>query len=685
MSTQRPTEEQFLVPPPRAESSGPCPAFTADSLRLVLDLAGDRALIPLDANGAILAWDAVAERLTHHLAKAMVGQSAAVLFSAEDQLAELPRRLLDTAQHDGHAMTKHLRVDADNKMCFAETVVVPSRHAPAAFVLVTRNLHDDARANEVRQLQSTVGQFEMIAQSMPDVIALFDRDARCLFVNRAIQKMTGQPPSHFVGKTPRQAMASSGYRTEAHAYVRLADNWEAAVRDAIASNDTGPHELHFNYPVAGDVHAFVTRMMPQMNAKGRVDQVVTITQDMSARHRVETELRQAKEAAEAACSAKDQFLAMLSHELRTPLTPVLVAAQEMEDDERLPTELRESAAMIHRNVELESRLIDDLLDLTRIAHGKLDLQLKEADIHDVIRRAVEMVSAASADARPRSPQIVLELDATRAEVWGDAARLQQVLWNLIKNAVKFTPADGRVVVRTANVGADNKLQVDVVDSGVGIPPDVLPVIFNAFEQGGAVVTRRFGGLGLGLSISRSLADLHLGSLSATSAGAGHGATFTLTLPTIEARPAPQGPPAPIAARLVEAAMPAAADPTHDRPLPKILLVEDHADTARYMARMLKHKHFDVRVANDVASAVRAAKAETFDLVVSDLGLPDGTGYDLMRQLRGMGLTRGIALSGYGMQDDLAKSHQAGFCEHLVKPVSYDVLLTAIAHACDATA
>jgi nitrogen-specific signal transduction histidine kinase/ActR/RegA family two-component response regulator len=364
--------------------------------------------------------------------------------------------------------------------------------------------------------------------------------------------------------------------------------------------------------------------------------------------------------AEAANRAKDQFLAVLSHELRTPLTPALVAAELLERRTDLPPDVGEAAAMIRRNVELEVKLIDDLLDLTRVTRGKLQLDRAPVDLHETVKHAAE---ACGGEARAKGLTLALDLQAAPAAVMGDATRLQQVLWNLVKNAVKFTPAGGRVTVRTRRPAGADRVQVEVADTGVGIDPAVLPRIFDAFEQGGAAVTRQFGGLGLGLAISKALVELHGGTLTAASDGPGRGATFVLALPAAAA-----GPAAPV--------RPAARNGDGLAGV-RVLLVEDNADTARVMGRVLQGWGCAVTAAGSVAAAAAAAGEGAFDLVLSDLGLPDGSGHDLMRQLAARHGLRGIALSGYGMEADVRESLAAGFAEHLTKPVDLERLEAAL--------
>ena len=369
--------------------------------------------------------------------------------------------------------------------------------------------------------------------------------------------------------------------------------------------------------------------------------------------RARSSLRKALTDAEAANKAKDAFLAALSHELRTPLNPVLMTATAMELDPELPLEAREQAAIIRRNAELEARLIDDLLDLTRITHGKLVLVPTTVDIHTLLHETRAIVSGEMGDKR-----ITIEFQGEAGErhVHGDPTRLQQVFWNVIKNAIKFTPTGGLIRVVTSNE-TPGRISIRITDSGIGIDPDALRKIFDAFDQGN-ISTHRFGGLGLGLAITKALVELHAGTIRAESQGKGHGATFTVELGTV---------PAPAVAKNASA-MPVSPIPAGQL---RVLLVEDHDSTRDVLARILRRAGYDVDVAGSSQEArQRAASMKHFDVVISDIGLPDESGLDLMRSLRAdHGLT-GIALSGYGMEEDIKNAKDAGFSAHLVKPVNF---------------
>ena len=314
--------------------------------------------------------------------------------------------------------------------------------------------------------------------------------------------------------------------------------------------------------------------------------------------------------------------------------------------------------MIRDNIVLEARLIDDLLDISRIARGKMLYQFEVVDLHDVIRRVLENCAG---DLEVKGHSLTVELEAVEHHLDGDSARLQQMISNLLSNAVKYTPEHGRISVRTRS-DSSGRLFAEVADNGIGIDPHDLHQIFNAFDRLDETSASKVGGLGLGLTISRSIAESHAGSLDVASEGRNRGTTFTLELPTV---PAPK--------IRVEAA--AATVATTDRSL-RILLVEDNAATAQATAHVLRQKGYEV---STVASLMRAIEAVsgTYDVIVSDLELGDGSGLDLMRHARTIGNTPGIALSGYATQDDVRECLEAGFALHLAKPITISMLEKAI--------
>jgi PAS domain S-box-containing protein len=498
-------------------------------------------------------------------------------------------------------------------------------------------------ATERRKAQEVLDRFFRLS---PALFAVLGPDGRFLKFNPAWEQTLGYTA---------EELRSVG------AFDLVVPDDREATRQAVASLSRG------------ELSGFVNRFRDKPGgtrwlswSAAAVDGVIyAVALDITERKRAES-LERAKEAAELASRSKDRFLAVLSHELRTPLTPVLMAVSALVDDDTLDPAIRPTLEMIFRNVAMEARLIDDLLDLTRIGRGGLRLERRPIDAHESARQAAQIYGGVLGD---DGLELILDLAAHKHHVLADPARLQQVVWNLIQNAVKFTPAGGTIRVRSRDAevsgNGDPRLIIEVSDTGIGIEPQVLPRIFEAFEQGEDALRHRSAGLGLGLAISRSLAQAHGGKLTAASPGKGQGSTFTLELPTIprpgrdEARPAS-------ATR---------ADRSPCRPL-RILLVEDNKDTLNHFALILRLRGHEVRPAARLAEALDAATGGEFDLIISDIELPDGTGLELMRTLRDRAVP-GIAMSGYGTEEDVQQSLEAGYQEHLTKPVDIHRLEEAI--------
>jgi PAS domain S-box-containing protein len=420
---------------------------------------------------------------------------------------------------------------------------------------------------------------------------------------------------------------------------------------------------------------------PIKDHEDKIVGVVLVFRDVTDKRRLECLLaaeQMARSEAESANQAKDRFLAVLSHELRTPLTPVLIATSSLleQGDRGLDPSVRSVLEMVRRNVELESRLIDDLLDVSRIARGRLELDLKTVDVHLVIRDCVEICRDETSAA---GLEVVLDLAAHAHHVNGDQARLMQVVWNLVLNAARFTPGGGTLSIRTSNApsrgdeqatglngpGPAYGLIVEFTDTGIGIDPALHERIFEPFYQGYAEVRQRPAGMGLGLAICRSIAQAHGGRLSLRSPDSGHGSTFRLELGTVPAD----------ATTSHEPIKPPSNPP--GRSGLNVLLVEDNRETLRYLTMVLQKRNYNVVPVDRLSAALAAAGEAQFDLLISDIELPDGSGLELIHDLGGGRTLPGIAISGFGSEDDLLQSAGAGFAEHLTKPIDLNRLESAI--------
>ncbi len=399
------------------------------------------------------------------------------------------------------------------------------------------------------------------------------------------------------------------------------------------------------------------------NAQGQIAGVFVIATDVTAQVLAREQLNSLREAAEAANRAKDEFLAMLGHELRNPLSPILTALQLMKLQG--PQGAERARDVIERQVTHLTRLVDDLLDVSRIARGKVELKREVIELAEVVAKAIEMASPLL---EQRNHSLTVDVPRHGLSVNADPTRLGQVVSNLLTNAAKYTPAAGRITVRARAEGGEVVLSVQ--DTGIGIAPDVLPRIFEMFVQDNQASDRALGGLGLGLTIVRNLIERHGGSVSVRSEGPGKGSEFVVRLPRVE-RP--------------ELAAEGRAPATSNGKLipsgrARVLVVDDNADGAEMLAEILTEKGYDTRVAHDAPTALRVAAEFAPNVAFLDIGLPVMDGYELASHLRGLpGLqdVRLIALTGYGQESDRQRSREAGFHEHLVKPVDLDSLEAAV--------
>ena len=419
-----------------------------------------------------------------------------------------------------------------------------------------------------------------------------------------------------------------------------------------------------------------------VRVRERTEQLARTNQRLKAviaqRRRVEAEradlLRReqsARREAERVNRLKDEFLATLSHELRTPLNAVLGWAQLLETGQLGSDRQRRAVAVIKNNACAQKRLIDDILDVSRIVNGKMVLNLSNVDIHRVIDRALDALRPAA-----EAKRIAITTDVPAAlETCGDDDRLQQIVWNLLSNAIKFTPKDGRVTVRVENLGSD--LRIVVSDNGCGIAPVFLPHVFDRFSQADSTLTRAHGGLGLGMAIVRHLVELHGGTVHAESAGENQGATFTVTLP-IRVYEQPTEMPLPAPRQEASNGVASAELPRLDRC--RVLVVDNELDARQIAAAILAQQGASVTEAASADEAFELAACGEFDVIVSDIAMPVTDGYEMMRRLRKRKgrVVPAIALTACVSADDEATAFAVGYQKYLPKPVSAAALIRAAA-------
>jgi len=505
-----------------------------------------------------------------------------------------------------------------------------------------------------RALRETETHFRLLVDALKDyAVITLDQAGRIRTWNSAAERILGFVAHDVVGMSAKVFFGEE----DRHRNV-FEQELETARREGSASDDRWLWRKDGRSFFASGVTTAIRSETQELIGYSK------IIRDVTEEHMAADALRIAKEQAETANRAKDHFLAVLSHELRTPLTPIVAAVRLLEMRHGLPPETQPTLELIRRNVELEARLIDDLLDLTSIARGKLSLNFANVVLETLLTSALDM---SESDWRGKGLTLDTTFDAESTLVFGDAARLQQIVWNLMKNAVKFTPAGGRIHVRTWNPDPST-IAISVTDTGIGISADALPRIFSAFEQADDSITRAFGGLGLGLAIASTLAQKHGGTLSAQSDGRDQGARFTLTLPLVKAQSA-------------DAASPREeAGPAEIVRSLRVLLVEDNESTSSAMAQVLEVLGHQVGVATNVTEALAMARNELFDLLVSDIGLPDGSGLDVARAWSQLQPGKpSVAITGYGMDEDIRRCHDAGFVDHLTKPVNF-ARLEALIHS-----
>ena len=621
----------------------------AEPFRLMIESVSDYAIIILDLGGHVVTWNPGAERIHGYTAEEVIGQHFSRFYLPDDVADGKPEKDLELAEKERCVEAESWRLRKNGSRLWAlvaTTALCDKTGKLVGFGQMTRDLTDQKKAED--RMRQSSEQFRMLVDSVEEyAIYMLDSSGRISTWNSGAEKIKRYSANEIIGKN-----FACFYTSEDVAAGKPQRNLEMARKHG--------HIREQGLRVRKDGSVFPAEVVITVirDEHGGVRGFSKVTRDVSEQVRTRG-MEAAKIAAEKASQAKDDFLAALSHELRTPLTPALAAASYLVSNaSKLPPEFSDDLDVIRRNIQLEARLIDDLLDLTRISRGKLELRLARVDAHTAINDALQI---AKEQINEKQLNVMTLFQAKRHFVRADAVRIQQVFWNLINNAAKFTGPAGQIEIQTRN-DEDEHFIFEITDTGIGIEPARRQTLFNAFEQGEPSVTRQFGGLGLGLAIAKNLLDLHHGQISVHSQGRSYGATFIVTLDAI-----PAG--------TVESVEP--EDPHRSHKRLRILVVEDHGDTRQTLARLLSHFGHQIAVADSVESALRTFRSQQFDAIVSDIGLPDGTGYEIIKQAKQRYPVKAIALTGFGMDADLRRSKAAGFDFHLTKPVDFAELRTVL--------
>ena len=632
---------------------------TISSLASVVESTSD-AVIGKTLDGTIISWNKGAERIYGYTAEEVVGRSISILFPPDqtDDLRQIVDRLKRGERIDNYEAR---RVRKDGQIIYTSVSISPTKDAAGkvnSASAIARDITERQRAEEA--LRAKEAQLRLITDITPVMLTQCSRELRYQFVNRAYAERFGLTPEQIMGKPVREIMGEEAYEA-IRPYVEI-----------VLEGRPVEYEAEIPYSRIGQRFMRVA-YMPDRDEQGQVVGWMASLSDITERKRAEAEREQllareqaARAEAEAASRLKDEFLATVSHELRTPLNAMLGWTSLLRTGRLEGPRAQRALETIDRNVRLQAQLIEDLLDVSRIITGKLRLNLSPVDLVSLVEETLESMRP-TAEAKGVFLESLLEPLA--GPLSGDAQRLQQIVWNLLSNALKFTPSGGRVVVQLSRTHAEAELTVR--DTGQGIAPDFLPYVFERFRQASGGSTRKYGGLGLGLAIVRYLVEAHGGEISAQSEGEGKGAVFTVRLPLLvnqgrERRPA-------------IAPSPLSLEASPSLSGVRILVVDDEIDAREIVSAVLSECGALVTVVPSSARGLQALAEDRFDVVLSDIEMPEEDGYSFIQKVRERGhVVPAAALTAYASAEDRSQALRSGYQLHLAKPVEPAQLITVVA-------
>jgi PAS domain S-box-containing protein len=630
----------------------------------LIDAVTDYAIFMLDPDGRVATWNPGAERAKGYRADEIVGRHFSAFYTAEDRAAGRPETILETVRREGRFEDEGWRVRKDGTQFWANVIITALRGEGGelvGFAKITRDLTERRRADE--ELRRSEERFRLLVEGVGDyAIYMLDPAGRVSTWNLGAERMKGYRADEITGRNFSAFFPERDVRDGKPA------------RELEVARAEGRFEDE-GWRVRKDGTQFWANVVVTAlrDARGELVGYAKITRDLTARRQAEeterrlTQERVARAAAEEASRIKDEFLATVSHELRTPLNAI-VGWASMLRRRRVDPEVARAVEVIDRNARAQVKIVDDILDVSRIVTGKLRVEPRPMDLAAVAAEAIEVVRPSAA-----AKQIALEFDPRpdACLMLGDPDRLQQVVWNLLSNAVKFTDPGGAIRLGLRREAA--AVVLSVADTGLGIEPDFLPHVFERFLQADASTTRRFGGLGLGLSLVRHIVELHGGVAAVESEGPGKGSSFTVTLPARAAAPPPSrpgdaGPRAEAAAGSLRGV--------------RVLVIDDDDDARDLLAAVLGQAGATVEAAGSAEQGFYAARRFRPHVLISDISMPGEDGNSLIRRLRSLdpaegGAVPAIALTAYTRVEDRARAIAAGFTAHLGKPVDPDDLVSTV--------
>jgi PAS domain S-box-containing protein len=616
--------------------------------------SSDDAIISKTLNGIITSWNQGAERIFGYTAEEAIGQPATLLMP-EERYNEEPTILARIRSGRSVDHYETVRRHKDGTLLDISLSVSPIRDDRGVIVGASKIARDITLHKEARKEISFQAR---LLNTVEQAVIATDLEGRVIFWNAFAEALYGWSVLEAMGSNVVDLVPAVDSRQKAEeifARLREGESWSG--------------ELLVQRRDGSQFPAMITDS-PILNEKGELIGVVGVSVDITDVKRAEEERTKllareqlARAEAEAANCLKDEFLATLSHELRNPLNVVIGYSEILRrsDDSRNPGFITKAAEVIRRNALAQSQLVSDLLDLSRLQMGKIAISRQPVALSTIISDALETVRA---EAAVKSISLNINVGQDPLIVDGDPVRLGQIVWNLLNNAVKFTMPGGQITISLTEDNGDARLIVE--DTGQGIAPEFLPHVFEIFRQADASSSRRQGGLGIGLALVKQLAELHGGRVSAESDGAGKGARFTVWLPLRE----------------LEGSATLSEEKESTGALNKklILVVDDSRETTDMLSRLLQMEGAFVKTARGGEEALAVSQGKNFDLVISDISMPEMDGYQLLQKLRAlpeMSNVPALALTGYGRRSDIERAHQEGFAQHLTKPLDINKLLQVV--------